>query len=156
MPNIQHATLTGADLHEPKGVDSASEGSVYVADGAGSGTWEDFTSGTTYVISGVLDDISTASSVYVPVPEACTVNQITTVLGGSISGADATVTVGDSSSNTMGTIVIGYSGSAAGDIDTATPSTNNVLADNTFITVQTDGGSTDVAKLYFSLLVERT
>ena len=39
MPNIQHATLTGADLHEPKGVAEANEGSVYIADGSGSGTW---------------------------------------------------------------------------------------------------------------------
>lgn len=34
-----HKDLTGADLHEPKGVASASSGQVYVADGAGSGSW---------------------------------------------------------------------------------------------------------------------
>lgn len=35
----EHKDLTGADLHEPKGVDSASAGQVYVADGLGSGVW---------------------------------------------------------------------------------------------------------------------
>jgi hypothetical protein len=40
MPNIQHAALTGADLHEPKGADAASDGYTYRADGAGSGAWE--------------------------------------------------------------------------------------------------------------------
>ena len=34
-----HKDLTGADLHEPKGIDSAASGDVYVADGAGSGVW---------------------------------------------------------------------------------------------------------------------
>lgn len=34
-----HASLTGADLHESKGVSTATSGQVYVADGAGSGTW---------------------------------------------------------------------------------------------------------------------
>lgn len=39
MANVAHSTLTGVNLHEPKGADSASEGEVYVADGAGSGAW---------------------------------------------------------------------------------------------------------------------
>jgi hypothetical protein len=34
-----HSTLTGADLHEPKGVAAATAGDVYIADGAGSGSW---------------------------------------------------------------------------------------------------------------------
>jgi hypothetical protein len=34
-----HAGLTGASLHESKGVASAAVGTVYVANGAGSGSW---------------------------------------------------------------------------------------------------------------------
>lgn len=34
-----HKNLTGADLHEPKGADTALAGKVYVSDGAGSGAW---------------------------------------------------------------------------------------------------------------------
>lgn len=34
-----HKDLTGADLHEPKGADTATAGKVYVSDGAGSGVW---------------------------------------------------------------------------------------------------------------------
>lgn len=37
----EHNTLTGADLHEPKGVATANLGQIYIADGAGSGTWLD-------------------------------------------------------------------------------------------------------------------
>lgn len=39
MTDSAHASLTGADLHEPKGVDSASAQTVYVANGSGSGAW---------------------------------------------------------------------------------------------------------------------
>ena len=34
-----HSSLTGSQLHEPKGVAAAAGGTVYVADGAGSGSW---------------------------------------------------------------------------------------------------------------------
>lgn len=40
MANVAHSSLTGASLHEPKGVASANAYEVYVADGAASGNWE--------------------------------------------------------------------------------------------------------------------
>lgn len=36
---VAHSALTGAELHEPKGVAAATAKTVYVADGAGSGSW---------------------------------------------------------------------------------------------------------------------
>lgn len=39
MANVSHASLTGSQLHEPKGADVASLGTVYVSNGAGSGSW---------------------------------------------------------------------------------------------------------------------
>lgn len=39
MANIAHASLTGAELHEPKGASTATLGTVYVANGSGSGSW---------------------------------------------------------------------------------------------------------------------
>ena len=39
MPNVAHASLSGADLHEPKGIASASAGMIYVGNGASSGAW---------------------------------------------------------------------------------------------------------------------
>ena len=41
MATIQHSLLTSTDLHEPKGISTASSGEVYVADGTGSGSWTD-------------------------------------------------------------------------------------------------------------------
>lgn len=40
MSNVSHASLTGSNLHEPKGADTATLGTVYVSNGAGSGSWE--------------------------------------------------------------------------------------------------------------------
>jgi hypothetical protein len=40
MANVAHSTLTGSNLHEPKGVAAATANTVYVADGAGSGAWD--------------------------------------------------------------------------------------------------------------------
>lgn len=39
MATKPHKSLTGSDLHEPKGIELAAAGQVYVADGAGSGSW---------------------------------------------------------------------------------------------------------------------
>jgi hypothetical protein len=39
MANVAHSTLTGSDLHEPKGIATADADDVYIADGAGSGAW---------------------------------------------------------------------------------------------------------------------
>lgn len=36
----EHNTLTGSSLHEPKGADIALDGQVYIADGAGSGSFD--------------------------------------------------------------------------------------------------------------------
>lgn len=40
MATVQHSALTDPNLHEPKGVSTAANGKVYVADGAGSGSWK--------------------------------------------------------------------------------------------------------------------
>jgi hypothetical protein len=40
MADITHAVLTDPEIHEPKGITTASAGQVYRADGVGSGSWE--------------------------------------------------------------------------------------------------------------------
>ena len=58
---VEHVTITDPNIHEPKGVASASANQVYVADGAGSGSWEDSSEGsivnveTAADLSGSLD-----------------------------------------------------------------------------------------------------
>jgi len=44
MVDIAHKNLTGADLHEPKGVAAAPANCVYISNGAGSGVWSPISS----------------------------------------------------------------------------------------------------------------
>lgn len=40
MATIQHSALTDPEVHEPKDITTAEAGAVYVADGSGSGAWQ--------------------------------------------------------------------------------------------------------------------
>lgn len=150
MPTILHSALTTTELHEPKGAASATANQVYVADGAGSGAWTN----RQMTFSAVIADVSTAETVYIPMPYAGTVKKITTVLEGAISVANATVTAKNSAAASMGTITVAFTGSAAGDVDSLEPASNNTVTDNDYITVQTDGGSTGAQRLWVNVVVD--
>lgn len=47
MATVQHSALSDPNIHEPKGITTAQEGQVYVADGSNSGDWM-FPSGHAY------------------------------------------------------------------------------------------------------------
>lgn len=147
----EHNLLTGAALHEPKGVAAATEGQVYIADGAGSGVWTH----PTYVVTGFIPDISTADSVLVPVPISGTVTNFQTVLGGAITIADADVSLENSASDAMATLTVEFTGSALGDVDSTGTITNASVSDNDYLVVATDGGSTTAAELWFSITIQR-
>jgi hypothetical protein len=40
MATVQHSAITDPNIHEPKGITSATINEIYVSDGAGSGTWQ--------------------------------------------------------------------------------------------------------------------
>lgn len=151
MANVNHSTLTDPYLHEPKGVASASTGKVYVANGSGSGDWQD---NRRSVFTLHFADISSAENLYFPIPFGGTVSRVTSVLEGSIAGSDLVVTVKNSSSSTMGTLTVTQSGSAAGDVDFVNPTTNNTVTDNDYILVQSDGGPTSHVDFMVSVVVE--
>lgn len=152
MPTIEHSSLTSTDLHEPKGISSATANQVYVANGAGSGSWTSLP----MVLSATIADVSTAETIYIPIPYAGTVKRITTTLEGAITVADATITAKNSSALSMGTITVAYTGSAAGDVDSLDPASNNTATDNDYITIETDGGSTTAQRLFVTIYVERS
>lgn len=151
MANVTHSSLTGADLHEPKGVETANSEDVYVADGSGSGSWK----GQSLLLDLKLTDISGPFDRYVPIPVACTVVQITTALSAAIGGSDLVLTFKNAAAASMGTITVTQSGSAPGDIDTLTPSSNNTFAANTAIEIEGNGGPTSHEDLDVTVLLER-
>jgi len=155
MASIQHASLTDPNIHEPKGIAAASAGQTYVADGSGSGAWTT-PDAVQDVITTVIADVSSAETIYVPIPYAGTVAKVQTVLEGAITVADATVTVSNSASASMGTLTIAFTSSAAGDVDTLAPASNNVVTDDDYITIATDGGSTDAQRLWVTVVVSRS
>ena len=91
MANVQHSTLTDPNIHEPKGVASATANRVYMSNGSGSGSWTGVNllpgtgwgkyTNTTYVGTTVLA-VST-SNVLIPFTTADTVTQLPITLAGA-------------------------------------------------------------------------
>lgn len=169
--SVQHVDAADPNIHEPKGCAAAAANTTYVADGAGSGAWSainssmiDTTSITTW-IQGLLTaetlttkqvlwvhhqiaDISTAGSIIIPIPEDCTVDTVTMVLGGAIATADATISVKNAAAASLGTnVTVAYTSSAKGDTYVFTATSNNVMTGPTWIEISTDGASTNTVTL---------
>ena len=144
MANVAHASLTGADLHEPKGAASATSGQVYVANGAGSGTWTDINNQNKIFVHYTFENISTAGSQWVVPGIAGDVTKIHSVLHGAIASADCGLTfeIGGTAM-TSSAITITQVGSAAGDVDTSSPSANNTITADQPIEIISDGLSTN-------------
>jgi hypothetical protein len=156
MANVNHSSLTDPYLHEPKGAAAAASGEVYVANGSGSGAWTAKETLIELSLEGYLENVSAVEKVYVPIPFAGTVVKILTVLEAVISSSNSTVTVKNAAGSSMGTLTITASGSAAGDVDTLVPVSNNTVTADSFITIESDGASTNTAKLRFVVVLDRT
>ncbi len=166
MPNVTHASLTGSDLHETKGASAASANTVHIANGSGATSWAKVGSSNVdsssifntnmFKLPATLADISTASSVYIVIPVACTLTKAWGCLQGTITGADSTVTLYNHAGASMGTITVAQSGSAAGDVDSLTPSSNNTFTAGQVLRIATDGASTNAVAEIFSLEFTQT
>ena len=151
--SVEHSTLTGSDLHEPKGTAAANTGQVYIANGSGSGTWT--AHHNRCVLTTRIDDISTASSAWVVSPVAGTISKIYSVISGAITGGAAVLTAEIGGvAVTNGVLTVAVSGSAAGIHDVATPTAaNTVTAAGTggVIEIVTDGGSTNTVSAVITI-----
>lgn len=172
---IQHSVISDPHVHEPKGASTAGAGTVYVSDGSGSGSWttvdltsvdwssiqgeiqNDLDNGSLevagdYYVHVTIPDISSASSVLVPVMEDSTVVSASVVLGGAISAADASISFSNSAAASMGTdVTVAEASSGKGDQYSFTATGNNVLSGPTWIEVATDGASTGAVPVYITI-----
>lgn len=99
-----------------------------------------------------LADISTASSCYVVSGVAGTITKIWSVIDGTIATANSVITSSiNGAAITGGSLTIAFSGSAAGDIDSATPSAANTVAAGDLITLTTDGASSNTVSAVFTI-----
>ena len=83
-------------------------------------------------------DVSPAGQVYATIPWDCTLSKVDTVLNGAISGGDAAITVKNNGGSTAGSITVANSGSAAGDKDSVSPSSNNTFSAGDLLEIETD------------------
>lgn len=152
---VAHKDLTGADLHESKGVASASINTVYVADGSGSGTWKTLEassiSGSSVLninkqfVSFNFPDIGTLGSRYLAFTRACRIDKVTVVLQGATATTATNLTFRNDAGTSMGVLNIGNA-ATAGAVGTLVPVSNNTFTADTKLQVDTDGGtSTNVA-----------
>ena len=138
MANVEHSALTGSDLHEPKALAGQTAGKVYVSNGSNSGAW----TARQDLITVHIQNISTATDIYVPIINAGTVSKLQTVTSAAIAGSDLIITAYNSSSASMGNLTVTQSGSAAGDVDVLSPTSNNIVATGSYIRINGNGGPT--------------
>lgn len=89
-----------------------------------------------------IADLSADADYYLVIPRACTLSKLWSVIDGAVGTADVTITplkVGGSAM-TSGAITITQSGSAAGDVDSATPSANNTFTAGSVLKLTVAGG----------------
>lgn len=161
----EHNSLTGSSLHEPKGIDSATTGDagkVLTPSSSTAGEGElrlladsEVTDKPSY-ITVFLPEVDTTTEFYIPVPMAGDVTGIYTATDSSFTGADQTLTCKINGTGiTSGVVTITQSGSAAGDVDTATPSANNAVTAGDYLQVTSGAEATSTLNVYISFVIER-
>ena len=155
-----HSTLTGADLHESKGVASASVNTVYVADGSGSGSWQKIktTSLDTssikdtniFYVTVVFKDISTPGNIVIPIDDNFTLVSARSVLNAAITVANCGITISKNGGTTLSTGTIAFSGSAKGTTNAYSISANSLVPGD-YIEIISDGASTTASDATFLL-----
>ncbi len=157
-----HKDLTGTDLHEPKGAAAAAANYLYVANGAGSGTWKkiaidsvDLTSidsPNAFRLTSILADVSTASFILIPIPFNATFDSARLVLHGAITTADSVVTFTRNDGSSFGsTVTIAFTGSAEGTGFNFTSTINQTITGPGYIKIATDGASSTAQPLYVTV-----
>lgn len=151
-----HKDLTGAELHEPKGIDTATIGTVYVATGTGTGTWADLHSGdltlNKYTLCAKMDDVSAAGNhVYFFIPQKSKIVSLSAVLANGITTANSVLTIYVNGVAYTDTLSINYAGSTAGSPFNMNAATANVLNPGVVVEVRTDGASDTTAPAFIQL-----
>lgn len=108
-------------------------------------------------LTGSWADIATAETAYVVSPMAGTITKWWTVLHGAITLADESCNLAIGGTTVTGsTLTVANAGSAAGDVDTATPTAANTITAGGAIKAVTAGNSTGPAKATFFIEITPT
>jgi len=100
--------------------------------------------GNKVYLTAEIADISTAGSYWIVVPVKGNITKIYSVIDGAITGADAVLSFEIAGTPiTGGNITIANVGSAAGVVDSSTPSAANAITAGAALELITDGASTN-------------
>ena len=160
-----HKDLPSSELHEPKGIVGASTsdaGKVITpsASTAGTGVLRKLTEleidNKVCYLTASFPTIDSKSDIFIPVPFAGTVTKVTSVIDGALGTADTVLTCKiNGTAMTNGNITVAYSGSAAGDIDSCTPTALNVFTSTDYIRVTSDTAGTGSVNATLTFTIER-
>jgi len=162
----EHNTLTGTSIHEDKLISTASTsdaGKVTTpsASVAGTGTLRnlaetEITNKQEFMMI-YLPGVDTETEYYMPVGFTGTLTSVRTAIDAAFTGADQTLQVKVSGvSVTNGLITITQSGSAAGDLDTASPSANNTVSAGQYIQITSGAEASSTLNVFMLLTFTRT
>ena len=106
-------------------------------------------------ITAMITDVSTAGQIYVRPGFAGRVKNVYTALNGAIGTADAVITTKIAGTAvTGGAVTIAFTGSAAGDLDSSTPTAANTFTAAQAIEIETNGASTNTIAVVVTLELE--
>jgi hypothetical protein len=151
LPASTTISAFGASL-----VDDADAATARTTLGVDQAGWANL-SGRKIALTATIQDISTAGQIYVVSPFAGDITNVYTVINGAIATADATITPKISGTSvTDGAVTVAFSGSAAGDVDSATPTAANSVSAGAAIEIETDGASTNTVQCVVTLEITLT
>jgi len=124
MANVRHSLLTGTNLHEPKGIATATVGDVYIADGIGSGLWSEHAIsdkyyGEAYTYNNTVDTVIETANIPIALRQI-----VTGSLDGFTFAAGGTASI---------SVYADYSGTVAG---TVLATSTHGLATDDIITIR--------------------
>jgi|TARA_R110000823_G_scaffold221485_3_gene349992 hypothetical protein len=109
-----------------------------------------------YFLTAEIEDVSTASSTFVAIPDGGKVIKIITALQGAITSVNAGLTFEIGGIAMTGSaITVAYSGSAAGTVDSSVPSALNIVSEDGTIEMITNGASTGTKKVLVTFVIRR-
>jgi hypothetical protein len=110
-----------------------------------------------FALNVTIPDIVANQTYYLATPYAGTITSITSVIDNAFATADCTITARIGTTNvTTGIIIIATSGSAAGDVDTVSPSGANTLTANQAVNFVVTGSNTTATACTITVILRRT
>lgn len=106
-----------------------------------------------YFLNTRIDDIHTASTVYLVIPRAGIVTSVSGIIQGTVLTTAETVTIKNSSSNTLGILTF-PSSSTAGTVKTTIPTSNNIINAQDYLKITSSGLSSSSVACWFTVTVQ--